>query len=80
MFFSYRNALFNYTNYQSISSTSNDTPTVGWNELDMESGPDNSQSVTNLRETQKLLMNGQYGKFQLKKKLGDQFNYSNRTG
>ncbi|KAI2805470.1 hypothetical protein RDWZM_008730 [Blomia tropicalis] len=52
-----RNALFSYNNYQSISHNQNEAPTIGWNDLDNESANgSNGQSVTQLKETQKLLL------------------------
>lgn len=55
-----RNALFSYNNYQSISHNQNEAPTIGWNDLDNESANgSNGQSVTQLKETQKLLLKEQ---------------------
>lgn len=66
-----RSALFSYSNYQSISRTDSlhhhpDAPTIGWNTgLEEETGAggdddgNSNQSVTTLRETQRLLLQAQ---------------------
>ena len=48
-------------NYQTMETTRDNNPGVAWNDMDVEAGSSNAgQSVSELRQTQQILIEGKY--------------------